>query len=346
MGRFRARLNDFAGLFLVMLVAVLAGCANAGTATTPNSSALNEHAGARSANSTFTFQTIDDANGKDNRITAIKAHGAIVGVYGNMPFYHSYISSPPKYRHLIPADYPGAVGTYLASITGTGKNAKEGGFVVSPPAQHGIKCTTCGAFLQAGSWTLLQNKSEGTGKCAVTKVLGVTTTGFASGYSLVNDGARCGSIAFEEYATPSKGETFTSFTPPNGINPVAAGMNVWGNVVGSAAFPNGSENIVEGWYYIDGTYVILSFTPSLKTELLGINRHNEIVGSYMDVGRETHGFLLTNPTAKNPVWQAIDEPESHGLTVVSGISDDDAIAGWYRGGDGHLHGFVGMPQRK
>ena len=54
----------------------------------------------------FTFQTVDDPNGRNNRIMGIRRDGKIVGVYGlTRPSYHSFTSGAPAYDGFNPVGY-------------------------------------------------------------------------------------------------------------------------------------------------------------------------------------------------------------------------------------------------
>ncbi|HEX3456726.1 MAG TPA: hypothetical protein VHR97_02120 [Candidatus Baltobacteraceae bacterium] len=90
----------------------------------------------------FTFQTIDDPNGRNNRVTGIRRDGKVVGVYGlTRPSYRSFTSRAPAYNRFHRDDYPGAGGTYLTSLS---NDKYEAGYVFAPPSSLGVRCGTCG----------------------------------------------------------------------------------------------------------------------------------------------------------------------------------------------------------
>lgn len=289
----------------------------------------------------FTFRTIDDPNGRNNRITGIRRDGKIVGVYGlTRSSYHSFTSGAPAYDGFNRDDYPGAGSTYLTSLS---NDKYEAGTVFSPPSSLGRRCGTCGVVHFDRGWTVFESPYEGNGKCAVTILLGISDTELAVGYDLQGSGTQCVAQAFEAYADAS-GEQYLPLTPPGAVSPVAAGVNNQGSIVGSATFPNGSGTAIDGWYLINGRYYVFSYPGSIDTQALGVNESGEVVGTYEDANQKTHGFLLLNPRSKHLKSQTIDAPKSRGFTVVNGISGGGDICGWYRGGDDKLHGFVATPR--
>jgi probable HAF family extracellular repeat protein len=331
---FRLNRLSCAGCLAAAALLGLAACGGAGISATQTVPRLAD-AGVGPA--TFSFQTVDDPNGRNNRITGIRRDGKIVGVYGlTRPSYHSFSSSSPGYSRFNPDNYPGAGGTYLTSLS---NDKYEAGYVFSPPSTQGNRCGTCGAVHYDRGWILFESPNEGNGKCAVTALLGVNDAEFAVGYYLQRSGNHCIAQAFEAYADAS-GERYVPLTPPGAVSPVASGINNLAGIVGSATFSNGSSDTVEGWYLANGRYYVFFYPGSIDTQALGVNQSGDVVGTYEDADLTTHGFLLSNPQSKHLKWQTIDAPKSRGLTVVNGISDDGAICGWFKGSDGKLHGFV------
>ena len=238
----------------------------------------------------FTFQTVDDPNGRNNRITGIRRDGKIVGVYGlTRPSYHSFTSGAPAYDGFNRDDYPGAGGTYLTSLS---NDKYEAGYVFSPPSSLGRRCGTCGVVHYDRGWTLFESPYEGNGKCAVTVLLGITDTELAVGYYLQRSGAQCVAQAFEAYADAS-GEQYLPLTPPGAVSPVAAGVNNLGSIVGSATFSKGSGTAIDGWYLTNGRYYVFSYPGSIDTQALGINESGAVVGTYEDAKQKDPRILAS-----------------------------------------------------
>jgi hypothetical protein len=75
------------------------------------------------------------------------------------------------------------------------------------------------------------------------------------------------------------------------------------------------------------------------TQPSGINKSDEIVGSYEDASGNTHGFILTQPL-KAPRWREFDEPQASGETILAGTNDRDDLVGYYQNGSGRIVAFL------
>jgi probable HAF family extracellular repeat protein len=76
----------------------------------------------------------------------------------------------------------------------------------------------------------------------------------------------------------------------------------------------------------------LAFTG--KTDALGINDTDQIVGNYRDASGGRHGFLLSGGT-----YTTLDDPLATN-TFASGINASGQIVGYYRDASGGFHGFL------
>jgi hypothetical protein len=277
----------------------------------------------------FTFQTVDDPNSNVNEVTGINDVSGIVGAIGSgaisSPFA-GYTSSLP-YSSFLSQVFPKAVGTVATSLSAT----TVAGYVINPQQLAGTW-----AFVQiAGLWTIFKNHKEGTGKNAVTEILGVNDSGLAVGFFKNGSGVSIPVeiiIAFEQFA---------NLSPPGGKSAQATGINDLGDVSGW----EGTSNRSVGFLMRVGTYYTFLYPNASTTEAFGLNGQDQIVGYYRDSSGMRHGFILTNPTkgGSQQVWQPIDEPNGKRGTVVTGINDDDHICGYYVDANGVQHGFVAIP---
>jgi hypothetical protein len=79
-----------------------------------------------------------------------------------------------------------------------------------------------------------------------------------------------------------------------------------------------------------------------NTSFLGINSHDQIVGTYtVGTGNtvQTHGFLLSKPR-HHAHWQTIDDPNGVGTTTINGIDDNADLVGFYVDGNGNTDGLL------
>lgn len=278
----------------------------------------------------FSFQTVDNPNSYVNRVTSINQRGKIVGTYGagsQSSKIGSYASQPP-YTKFRGENYPGAQGTVATSLSST---HIIGGYVIDPDGESGIW-----AFLQVrGLPTLMLDPNEGGGSYAVTEILGLNDSGAAVGFYTNPKGA---DVPFELNIAQG---AFADLAPPGAKSAQATGINNKGNVSGFETLKSG----VVGFYMHAGTYYQVAEKNANATYAYSLNWQDQVVGSYQTTGK-THGFILTYPAnpGKSPIWQTIDEPNAHNMTVVTGINNHDAICGWYQDKSGVVHGFVATPQ--
>jgi hypothetical protein len=277
----------------------------------------------------FSFKTIDDPYSDVNKVTGTNDLGKIVGVFqggsaSNIP--ESYTSEPP-YTKFKTTNYPGAQGTDATTVT---RGGISGGFVIDPGSKRAIV-----GFVRAGSqWTLFSDGNEGTGKNAVTEILGINDSQSAVGFYTNSSGT---SVPFQlDVAT----QTFTDLNPPGAIDAEATGINANGNIAGWETTTSG----VVGFLLKAGAYVPLSYPGAHGTYATSLNRQNQIAGYYLSGSGKAHGFIVTSPTRNKPTWQKVDEPKAASGTWITGINEYDDICGYYVDAAGIQHGFLAVPK--
>jgi YVTN family beta-propeller protein len=84
-------------------------------------------------------------------------------------------------------------------------------------------------------------------------------------------------------------------------------------------------------------YAFQAFDPPGSTDTVprGLNNQGQNVGSYVDAGGVTHGYLRQ----ANGSFVTIDPPGSI-FTIAGGINDSGVIAGEWQAASGAFHGFV------
>ncbi len=98
---------------------------------------------------------------------------------------------------------------------------------------------------------------------------------------------------------------------------------------------DGASGATEGWLLEGKRFANLVYPGAVLTQPSGINKSDEIVGSFEDASGNTHGFILTQPLTA-PHWQQFDEPHASGETVLAGINDRDDLVGYYKNGSGRI----------
>lgn len=352
----------------VIAVAILVGACSGGASNGSGTSfqAIPKGSGGTHATISYTFTTVDDSAGTNNRITGINDNSEIIGAYysaGSIQIGNSYVSQPynGSYATFTLNNWPdahpknGSGGTYMTSLATTvnytqpvaaGYAYDPGGL---PGGGGGSEFGVWGVADNQGLWTLIKlHTGQKPSGCIGTELNGINAAGYSVGeYGDPTDS--CLMRAFEEL--PGGGAKNFAPASPRPYVSVATGIDDGLNVVGWLQVSKSSAT-TKGWYGypfgINGCktkpycYTVLTYNnKGYSTQLLGINATSSVVGSYIQSG-VTHGLLLTSPT-NNPSWQTIDEPNAKGITVVNGINDGGDICGWYNDSSGNLHGFVGVP---
>ncbi len=274
----------------------------------------------------FNFETVNKPGADSNHVTGINQLGQITGYYGTGSKSDpavGYKSAPP-YSKFQPVRYPGAINTYPMGISDDFLDS--GYFLSNTTGNH-----TFGFVKEHGLYTLYKDFKTPKGPNTVNELLGINDSDVAVGFYTDLSG---NNHAYELFATEGK---FVNLDPPGFSSTVGAGITNQGNVAG---FGVTSKGATEGWIYLNGVYRTLSYPGSTSTEALGINWEDQVAGEYTSKDGTTHGFVVTKANTNQPIWQAIDEPDAAGVTVINSINHHHAIAGWYVDSTGDTDGFV------
>jgi hypothetical protein len=125
---------------------------------------------------------------------------------------------------------------------------------------------------------------------------------------------------------------------------MATGINNSGVVSGTFT----TANATEGFLMIGDTFIPLNFGNDTNTMALGLNNKNQVVGSYVDEGGNTDGFVYNWVTEQ---LTTINDPHADGTmafgvegTIVNGINDEGQLVGFYANTDGpNVNGFLANP---
>lgn len=131
---------------------------------------------------------------------------------------------------------------------------------------------------------------------------------------------------FETYDVPAEAGAETN----------ANGLNNPGTIVGSFlsgegnrdGFVAGKRNFTE--------VVVPDAAASNRGTLVGIGENGRAVGTFADVGGNTHVFLRS----KKGDITIQEDPEEAVSTFAGGINNPGTIVGWFEDGEGVLHGFT------
>jgi hypothetical protein len=137
---------------------------------------------------------------------------------------------------------------------------------------------------------------------------------------------------------------FSSVTDPNapGANLTAAAINNSGDVAGF--YTNPTTGNTDGFLLRHGKATDLAYPGASATQALGVNDHDEVVGTYT-VGSGSsavmHGFTWT----PNGGFTSVDDPNGMDTTTINGVNNAGDLVGFYVDGAGNTDGFLATPMK-
>jgi hypothetical protein len=306
---------------------LVSGCTgpNAMTpAAGPNSVANT--AGASVDPATWSFTTLD--NKKDltfNQLLGINNKGKIAGYFGSGATGHpnkGYTLVPPYGQsNYTNENYPGSMQTQVTAINNIHDTA---GFWIDG------KGINRGFIEWNGVFTSYRDPY--TGKGTVNQILGLNDSGIAAGFYADGKGINHGFLLNQATGV------FTAVKPPGSSNVTVAGINDNGDICGFYGPPSATIGFIRK----GKSFSTFSFPNSQLTMALGINIHDEIVGTYTDSAGKMHGFLLSTPLT-HAKFKSLDDPNGVGTTTINGLNDKDDLVGFYVDSSGNTDGMLIEP---
>jgi hypothetical protein len=297
------------------------------------------HHGQNSDHQGYAFRTLDDRSDPTfNQLLGINDRGIIAGYFGsgqdaNHP-NKGYVLHPNYHQgNFINDNFPGSVQTQVTGLNNVG--TKVGFFVDANGNQIG--------FFQRGShYTQVMDPNSpplatgANGTPSVNQLLGVNDRDIAVGFYTDANGLNHG------YTYDLDSGTATEIMVPGlpeGSSVTASAINDHGTVVGFAALPGqGSET--ESWIQTaNGKTGFLVYPDSTSTTALGVSSTGEVVGDYVDVMGNMHGFTWTARDG----FSSVDDPNGVGATTINGVNDRGQLVGFYTDANKNTDGFLANP---
>jgi probable HAF family extracellular repeat protein len=308
----------------VVLMVLVAGT---GVALAPSSAQAQGHPSIGAT--TYTFTTLDDqADPTFNQLLGINGNNVIAGYFGSGAPGHpnkGYVLNPPYGQgNYMNQNFPGSAQTQVTSLNNKGDTA---GFWVNSAG------TNRGFVDWNGAFTSYTDPDTPAVQGSVNQILGLNIHGIAVGF--YNDGQGHSHSFQLDQATG----IFTKI-PRQGVSTVATGINSLGAVVGFATASDGSTS---SFLLKSGHVTRFQFPGGSDTQALGINKSDQIIGSYLDGAGVMHGFVLDDPTGPTSHWQSIDDPNGVGSTVVNGENEAGDLVGFYTDAAGNVDGMLATP---
>ena len=338
---------------LIVAAAVTAGAAAAGTSLTwgiPGATALADvvratptvtaaltPTGPGGGSVSYGFATLDDqADPTFNQLLGINNDGTIAGYFGSGAAGHpnqGYQLLPP-YGHgsYQGENFPGSVQT---QVTGLNNKGVTVGFWSSANNASMVNDNS-GFWARHGQFHNANFPAGAPASPPVDQLLGVNDSGVAVGFWTDATGDNHG------YLVNVTTGTFGTVTDPNAPSAslTAAAINDNGGVAG---FYTNQAGNTDGFLMEGHTFIDLSVPGASSTMALGVNDHDEVVGTYT-VGSgssaATHGFSWTLGNG----FQSIDDPHGMGTTTINGVNDAGDLVGFYVDSAGNTDGMLAAPK--
>jgi len=286
-------------------------------------------AGHHAAAASYTFTTLNNqADPTFNQLLGINSHNVISGYFGSGQAGHpnqGYLLNPPYGQaNYVSENFPGSVQTQVVALNNKGDTA---GFYIN------AKGTNKGFVEWNGVFTAYTDPHTPKTAGAVNQLLGINDTGTAVGF--FNDAAGNAHAYKVNQATSQ----FTTLHVP-GASATATGINDAGDIVG---FATSAAGVTSSWLIHAGHVTAFQFPGGSGTQAFGINKSDQIVGSYLDGSGVMHGFVLSSPLGPVSHWKTIDDPNGIGSTILNGINNAGDLVGFYTDAAGNTDGMLATP---
>jgi hypothetical protein len=284
----------------------------------------------------YRFVTLD--NQRDvtfNQLLGINNHGEIAGYFGSGAAGHpnkGYRLYPPfGQRNYVNENFPHSVQT---QVTGLNDNGVTVGFWSSMNTAS-MSNNNFGFWEQNGKYHTADFPTGDPASPPVDQLLGVNDHDVAVGFYTDGQGNNHG------YEYNIKTHRYSTVTDPSlpSASLTAAGINNDGNVTG---FYTNAAGTTDGFLKVGHTFIDLAVPGASSTMALGVNDHDEVVGTYTAGSGSSavmHGFTWKPGHG----FTTVDDPHGIGTTTINGVNNSGDLVGFYVDSAGNTDGFLAAP---
>ena len=285
------------------------------------------------AQTSYRFETLDNAHDVTfNQLLGINNKGLIAGYFGSGAQGHpnkGYLLHPPYGQHnYTKENFPHSVQT---QVTGLNDNGITVGFWSSMNTAS-MTNNNFGFWAQNGKY---HNASFPTGDAAsppVDQLLGVNDHDVAVGFWTDAQGNNHG----YEYNIKSHRFSTVTYKADPGASLTATAINKRGDVAG---FYVNTSGTTVGFIKIRGAFINLPVPGASSTMPLGVNDHDEVVGTYT-VGTGSSAVMHGFTWKPGHGFTTVDDPHGIGTTTINGVNNAGDLVGFYVDAAGNTDGFL------
>jgi len=287
----------------------------------------------------YQFKVLDNARDVAfNQLLGINNYGTIAGYFGS-----GAAGQPNKGYLLYPRygqgnyvneNFPGSVQT---QVTGLNDRGVTVGFWSSMNNASMVN-DNFGFWERNGKFHNANFPTGDAGSPPVDQLLGVNDGGIAVGFWTDANGNNHG------YTVNTNTDRFAAVTDPGapGASLTAAAINSRGDIAGFYTSP--ATGNTDGFLKAGGKFTDLSAPGASSTMVLGVNDHDEVVGTYtVGTGSSAamHGFTWTARGG----FKTIDDPQGMGTTTINGVNNAGDLVGFFVDAAGNTDGMLVIPHK-
>ena len=296
----------------------------------------------------YNFVTLDNAHDLTfNQLLGINNDGVIAGYFGSGAQGHpnkGYRLNPPYGQgSYVNENFPDSAQTQVTAINDKGDTV---GFWSSMNNASMVDDNHGFYKLHGGNFHSADLPTATPATPPVDQLLGINNSDVTVGFWTDNAGSNHG------YEFNIKNGKYSSVTDPGAPSAslTAAAINNNGDIAGF--YTNPANGTTDGFLNKGGRFTDLAVPGAVMTQALGVNDHDEVVGTYQTgtlEGARLHGFTWTPGggfvTVEDPNVLPSGLPGiNNGETTVNGVNDEGDLVGfWLDGNTGFTHGFLATP---